>query len=182
MPDKRFHDKIEKLRDPQRVARFEMERVLAACLEGVRAKSVLDVGTGSGLFAEAFFKQGLDVTGTDVNPAMIAAAQTFVPEARFETAPAERQPFDDQSFDVVFMACVFHEVDDQVQTLSEARRLAVKRIAILEYPYREQPFGPPMHHRLTVEQVKDFALQAGLKTVHVAELEDVILYLMDVPS
>ncbi len=182
MSDKRYNDKIEKLRNPERIARYEMDRMMQTCLNGIETKSVLDVGTGSGLFAEAFFKKGLVVAGADVNPEMIAAAKDFVPTGRFEIAPAEKMPFKDWSFDLVFMANVFHEVDDHVQTLLEAKRIAVKRIAILEYPHKEQPFGPPMHHRLKPEQIRDFAKQAGLETLKIVELTNVNLYLMDISS
>ncbi|MBL7214506.1 MAG: class I SAM-dependent methyltransferase [Phycisphaerae bacterium] len=179
MSDKRYNDKIEKLREPERVARYEMEWMSDICLDGINAKSVLDVGTGSGLFAEAFFKKGLEVAGADVNPDMIDAAKEFVPAGRFEIAPAEKMPFDDQSFDLVFMANVFHEVDDQVQTLLEAKRIARQRIAILEHPYKEQPFGPPMHHRLKSEQIRKFAKQTGLDIMKTIELTNVNLYLFD---
>jgi ubiquinone/menaquinone biosynthesis C-methylase UbiE len=143
---------------------------------------VLDVGTGSGVFAEAFAGVGLDVAGADVNPEMIAAAKEHVPAGRFEIAPAETMPFDDRSFDLVFMANVFHEVDDHVQALSEARRLARKRIAILEHPFKDQPFGPPMHHRLRPEQIRAFAEQAGLDAIKTVELSHVNLYLLDIQS
>ncbi len=181
MSDKRYKDKIEKLRDPERVARFELERVAELCLDGIKAKSVLDVGTGSGLFVEMFYTQGLEVTGTDVNPEMVHAARLYVPGARFETASAEAQPFEDGFFDVVFMACVLHEVDDPAKALAEAKRVAVKRIAILEYPYKNQPFGPPMDHRLGPEQITDAAAQAGIESVRVEELTNMNLYLMDLP-
>ena len=179
MSDKRYNDRIEKLREPERVARYEIDRMVDACLVGIDAESMLDVGTGSGLFAEAFFKKGLQVAGADVNPDMIAAAKEFIPAGRFEVASAEKMPFDDQSFDLVFMANVFHEVDDHIQTLSEAKRIARQRIAILEHPYKEQPFGPPMHHRLKPEQIRDFAKQSGLDKMKMIELTNINLYLFD---
>ena len=180
MSDKRFNGKIDKLRQPERIARYEIDRMIDTCLDGIDAKNILDVGTGSALFAEAFSKKGLDVAGADVNPDMVAAAKEFVPAGRFETAPAEKMPFNDRSFDLVFMANVFHEVDDQVQTLLEAKRIAKKRIVILEHPCKEQPFGPPMHHRLKPEQIKDFASCAGLNKMKIVELTNVNLYLLDV--
>jgi ubiquinone/menaquinone biosynthesis C-methylase UbiE len=182
MSDKRYKDKIERLRSPKRIARFEIERVTTLCLEGIEAKSVLDIGTGSGLFAEAFYEKGLEAAGTDINPEMVKAAKAFVPAGRFEVAPAESLPFDDKAFDMVFMGCVFHEVDDPVQTLAEAKRVAKKRIAILEYPRKIQLFGPPLHHRLKPAQIRDFAQQAGLEHLKIVELTNVNLYLLDVKS
>jgi ubiquinone/menaquinone biosynthesis C-methylase UbiE len=182
MSDKRYRDKIEKLRKPERIARYEMDRMTTICLNGIEAKSVLDIGTGSGLFAEAFYERGCEAAGTDINPEMVAAARHHFPAGRFETAPAESQPFADKAFDLVFMGCVFHEVDDPVQTLREAKRLAKQRIAILEYPRKIQLFGPPLHHRLKVKQVQEFARQAGLENLKVVELTHVNLYILDIGS
>ena len=52
--------------------------------------SILDVGTGSGLFAEVFFKRGLEVSGVDANPEMLIAARQFVPKGIFVKASPRR--------------------------------------------------------------------------------------------
>lgn len=93
MHEKRFDGSIERLRSPERVARLEVERVVSLCLESEELKSVLDVGVGSGLFAEAFAKHGLQVAGVDVNPEMVVAARQFVPQGDFREATAEALPF-----------------------------------------------------------------------------------------
>ena len=54
MHERRFKGEVERLRAPERIQRIEVDRVVNLCLEGVRADSVLDVGTGSAIFAEAF--------------------------------------------------------------------------------------------------------------------------------
>ena len=74
MHERRFHGEVERLRSPERLALLETERVADACLEGVAARTVVDIGTGSGIFAETFVARGLDVTGIDVNPHMVEVA------------------------------------------------------------------------------------------------------------
>ena len=54
MHERRFTGDVERLRAPERIARLEVDRVVNLCLEGTRVDNVLDVGTGSGIFAEAF--------------------------------------------------------------------------------------------------------------------------------
>ena len=71
-------------------------------MEAADLKSVLDVGVGSGLFAEAFAQHGLEVAGVDVNPEMIVAAKRFVPKGDFRESTAEALPYPDASFDLVF--------------------------------------------------------------------------------
>jgi ubiquinone/menaquinone biosynthesis C-methylase UbiE len=143
---------------------------------------VLDVGTGSGLFAEAFAQQGLHAAGVDANPEMIRAAQGFLPGGAFREGTAEALPFSDGEYDLLFLGLVLHETDDPLQAIREARRVARLRVAVLEWPYREAEVGPPLADRLPVETVLKFAALAGLPAPAPLELEHVLLYRFDVPQ
>ena len=69
-------------------------------LAGVAAgTTLLDLGCGPGLFARAAVDRGAVVTGVDVNPAVVAAAERAVPEGRFRVGDAEEPP--PGPFDVV---------------------------------------------------------------------------------
>ncbi|MCD6285232.1 MAG: class I SAM-dependent methyltransferase [Anaerolineae bacterium] len=178
MHERRYRGKMGTLRNPERVARLEPERVVDLCLEAGEFASMADVGTGSGLFAEAFAARGLAVAGVDVNPEMIEAATSLVPEGDFKVARAEALPFDENAYDVVFMGTVFHEADDQLLALGEAARVARYMVAILEWPYEEGAAGPPIEHRISPEQVRDYAAQTGLKMLQTIRLASVVLYLL----
>jgi ubiquinone/menaquinone biosynthesis C-methylase UbiE len=181
MHERRFNREIERLRDPERIARLEVEQVTALALEDLLdVKTVLDVGTGSGLFAEQFAAQGLQVTGLDANPQMLPVAQKYVPAGTFQEGTAEKLPFPDESFDLLFMGLLLHETDDVMAALSEAHRVARKRVAILEWPDEEQSFGPPRTDRLSFEKIQNLARQAGFeKEVSPARLENLVLYSID---
>ena len=180
MHERRFNREIERLRDPERIARLEVERVTGLALENLKeVRSVLDVGTGSGLFAEQFAAQGLQVTGLDANPEMLPAAQQYVPTGTFREGIAEKLPFPDGSFDLVFMGLLLHETDDILAALKEAHRVALKRLAILEWPDEEQTFGPPRVDRLSYEKITSLAKQAGFIEVRQIRLENLVLYRID---
>ena len=183
MHERRFNREIERLRDPERIARLEVVRVIALALEDLQdVHSVLDVGTGSGLFAEHFADRGLIVSGVDANPDMLPAARQYVPSATFQEGTAENLPFPDDSFDLVFMGLVLHETDDRLFALREAKRVALKRIAILEWPHEQQPFGPPTPDRISYPQLQALAKEAGLKQVEQIRLENLVLYRLDCPA
>ncbi len=150
--------------------------MVALSLEGLAVESVLDVGTGTGIFAEAFANNGLVVTGIDTNAELLLHAREYAPGARFEEAPAEQLPFDDGAFDLVFLGHVLHETDDPLAALREARRVARQRVAILEWPYREQPYGPPLAHRIAPATVLDLATRAGFSQVEHIELDQMDFY------
>jgi ubiquinone/menaquinone biosynthesis C-methylase UbiE len=176
MNERRYQAEIERLRSPERLERLEVARVVDACLEGIKPQSVLDVGTGSGVFAEAFAGRGLAVSGIDINPAMIEAAQGFVPSAHFQTAPAEALPFADKSFDLVYIGLVLHETDDLAKALAEAHRVVRDRVAAQEWPYREETFGPPLAHRLQPQTVETLARQVGFTTFESLALSQTVLF------
>jgi ubiquinone/menaquinone biosynthesis C-methylase UbiE len=174
--ERRFHGTAERLRAPDRLARLEVPRVVAMSLADLVAASVLDVGTGTGVFAEAFAGMGLPVTGIDTNADLLAVARGYAPMAHFREAIAEEIPFPDGSFDLVFLGLVLHEADDPLAALREARRVARRRVAILEWPYREESPGPPLAHRLAPAYVADLSARAGLLPVERVELTDVDFY------
>lgn len=180
MHERRFNRAVERLRDPERVTRLEVDRVARLALENLReAKSALDVGTGSGLFAEQFAARGLQITGLDANPEMLPAAAQYVPSGTFQEGIAEQLPFPDGAFDLVFMGLLLHETDDILAALKEAFRVATQRLAILEWPDEEQPFGPPREHRLAYAKIASLAKQVGFKEIQQSRLENLVLYLLD---
>ena len=50
---------------------------------GVESGRVVDLGCGSGIFAEALVEGGYDVFGIDISPAMVALARKRAPRAKF---------------------------------------------------------------------------------------------------
>ncbi len=174
--DRRFQGQADRLRAPDRLIRMEVPRVAALSIDGITVESVLDIGTGTGVFAEAFAAQGLAVTGIDVNAELLELARQTVPTAQFKQAPVEQIPFADRSFDLAFLGHVLHEADDPVAALKEAHRVARHRVAILEWPYRQEEKGPPLEHRLKPEFVTNLAQQAGFHDVETIHLEYMDFY------
>jgi ubiquinone/menaquinone biosynthesis C-methylase UbiE len=178
--EKTYSGEIARLRRPERMAALEIPRVVDLCLAEISAATVLDVGCGSGIFSEAFLARGLFCAGVDLNPAMLGATRTFAKGAHVVASVADNLPFCDMSFDMVFMAHLLHEVDDPAATLKEALRVCKKRIAVLEWPYRQEEMGPPLGHRLSPEAMGTAALRAGLTSVKPVVLKNLALYLIDI--
>lgn len=177
---KRYGGGPERLRSPERIARLEIERVVTLSTEGLAASRVLDVGTGTGLFAEAFAAKGLAVAGIDPNRELLALAARLVPRAEFKEGTAEAIPYGDGSFDIAFLGQMLHEADDPAAALREARRVSTLRVVVLEWPYIKEEQGPPIEHRLKEETVVELAAQAGLGLVDRIRLARMTLYRMSI--
>ncbi len=174
--ERRFHGAADRLRAADRIARLDVPHVVALSLAGLTATSVLDIGTGTGVFAEAFVAAGLAVTGIDTNADLLALARGYAPTAQFIEAPAEQIPFPEGSFDLVFLSHVLHEADDPLAALQEARRVMRQRVAILEWPYRDESHGPPLAHRISPATITGLATRAGLTRVEAIHLEHMDFY------
>ena len=179
MHNRRFGGEIERLRSPERLARIDVERVVALSLDGAAARTMLDVGTGSGLFAQAFAARGLRVAGVDLRADMLEAARGFVPAGAFRLAHMEALPFAGGAFSLVFLGHVLHEADDLARALAEAYRVAALRAVVLEWPYAVQEFGPPLEHRLPTAQVEDAARLTGFARVTHHALAFMSLFVLD---
>jgi ubiquinone/menaquinone biosynthesis C-methylase UbiE len=180
MHEKRFAGDLDRLRSPERVTLLEVERVVDLCMEAGDISSVLDVGTGTALFAKEFARHGLKVAGADVNPETLPLARSFVHLGDFREGPAEALPFPDHSYDLVFLGLVLHEADDPLKALKEAHRVVRKQVCILEWPYTEQPFGPPLAHRLNPEILVGLFHEAGFRKWKTLDLANTVLYCLDV--
>lgn len=176
MNERRFKAEAGRLRSPQRLALLQIDRVVVLGTEGYDPGSVLDVGTGTGLFAEAFLNAGWLATGTDVNAELLELARAEVPAAQFLASSAEKLTFDSDAFDLVFLGQVLHEIDRPIDALREARRVARRRVVVLEWPYREEKHGPPLAHRLKPESILRMADEIDFRGGERIKLEYMDLY------
>jgi SAM-dependent methyltransferase len=104
---------------------------IGALAQKLRPKLALDLGAGGGHVAYALARHAERVIATDLSPEMLAAVAQTAREkglSNIETAeaPAERLPFEDETFDFVASRFSAHHWRDFDAGLREARR-ALKR-------------------------------------------------------
>ena len=104
---------------------FARLRVLGIGAPGQR---ILDLGTGTGLFARALARQGAVVSGVDIAPEQTEQARRLSSaeglQIKFEVSPAEAAPFPERSFDVATANQCFLYFD-KPRTLASLRRLLI---------------------------------------------------------
>lgn len=169
---------VERLRRADRLEVMQVDRVVEICLNQGDFKTVLDCGTGSGVFAEAFFKNGLQIAGVDLNPDMISTTREYVPGGEFKVGHLENLPFKDKSFDLVFYAHSLHEADDLSLALREARRVARSHVIALEWPFRFKLHGPPIWHRIRVGKLRQVVRQLNFTQLTIEKVGDQNLFIL----
>ena len=98
-----------------------MKEQFAAC------RTILDIGTGTGRFAEYFNDAGFNVVGIDLSLSMMAKAKERNLRNLVQ-ADAHRLPFRDGTFDGAVMIHVLHLVRDWLQVVHEVGRVTRKVI------------------------------------------------------
>ncbi len=92
-------------------------------LQPTASVKILDIGCGSGFFANLAAQSGAIVTGLDATEPLIEEAKLRNPSVNFLTGEMEELPFDDRCFDIVCGFNSFQYAADIPHALQEARRV-----------------------------------------------------------
>jgi len=111
-------------RGPGRRADRLEKRLLRWCLDQFPdARTILDVGCGTGHFTRWFAEFGLDVTGLDSSPAMLRVAREHG-GVRYVQGDALALPMAPRTVDLVMLITTLEFLDDPAGGLREAVRVA----------------------------------------------------------
>jgi len=133
-----------------------------------REWSLVDFGCGPGFYTVPFAKVAQRVVAVDVQPEMLKKTETYAKKAgvkvEFVESDGTRIFLPDESFDLVFLSLVYHEIADKKKALSEFWRLLKPggKVAIREKTSNTLlPIGPPV---TSIE-----VIQSGLKNAGFSE-------------
>lgn len=95
-------------------------------------ETVLDAGCGQGALTVMLKSKGAVISGTDISIPNIEASKAYAKscgfDISFQVADLEKQPFPDNSFDVVVCSHVLEHIPDFDKGLQELFRVARKRV------------------------------------------------------
>ena len=173
---------------PNRAAQYWMEhkiRTAFALGRFSKADRLLEVGCTAGHYTLTLAREGYQVTGLDISPESIKAAQlqaenSGLTGAKFIAGDAENmKDILDNSFDGVYSFSTLRYVPNPLQALSEIRRvLKPAGRAVVDFPNKYCPWfeilkflvGGERHvhdHTYSPRQVKRMMEQAGFANVEV---------------
>lgn len=145
---------------------------LGLCAEDTLA----DIGCGIGYFAipatEIVDPKNL-IYALDTSDEMLAEVQNEVSEKHLlnvVTIKTEEYnlelPAESASF--ALMVTVFHEIEDKERFLSEVHRILkpAGRIAVIDWEKKPTEMGPPIDHRLSVQESTQLLTATGFKVIH----------------
>ncbi|WP_027398554.1 class I SAM-dependent methyltransferase [Anaerovorax odorimutans] len=164
---KRAHDfaTVRKIELEDKISNRWMNEIMKY-LPLERRLKILDVGTGTGYFALLLAKQGHEVHGIDLTPAMIEEAKKLSEEMKYEiqfdVMDAQKLKFEEESFDVVITRNLTWTLPEPEQAYSEWRRVLVKGGILLNF---DADFGHEvrsMEENKTMYNINTTGLHIGM--------------------
>ena len=157
--------------------RAAYEKMYALIQPVVKAKTVLELATGTGLIAKHIVNAAAHIEATDASPEMIAEAKRDNQSAKLHFSVQDMfcLPYADKSFDVVIVSNALHIVPQPEKALAEIHRV-LRDDGVLIAPtftHAENSFfgnskafflklaGFPLHSRWTSEEYLCFLQQNG---------------------
>jgi ubiquinone/menaquinone biosynthesis C-methylase UbiE len=132
----------------------------------------VDIGAGAGYFSiPASEITGPDghIIATDLSEEMLGHLKKNVKEsgAEIEIIHTTNRsiPLPDHIADMTFMAFVFHELDNRDQYIRELSRITRPEgtIVIIDWAKVDSPAGPPVSHRIDIQEAISNMSSAGCK-------------------
>ena len=104
---------------------------------GIKGKTVLDIGSGSGAWSANFLRMGAkEVQGVDFSEKMVKQALKKHPNIKFQQGNAENlSQFPDNTFDIVTASFVLHGVkkDKRAIMLKEMKRISKGHVVLHDF-------------------------------------------------
>ncbi len=129
-----------------------------------------DLGCGSGYFTIPASLIVRKVYAIDVQPEMLAIIGEKIKKEKLRNVEMilsgeSSIPLPDRSADVLFMANVFHELEDRGSILNEAKRILSGRgkMIIIDWKKMEMEMGPPVGERLSDDEVISICESGGFR-------------------
>ena len=153
------------------------EEMYALIRPVVKAKTMLELATGTGLIAKQIVNAAAHIEATDASAEMIAEAKRDNRSAKlhFSVQDMFRLPYADRSFDVVIVSNALHIVPEPEKALQEIRRV-LRDDGVLIAPtfthlgnglfgkiraFFLKLAGFPLYHRWSTESYLQFLQQNG---------------------
>ena len=171
--------KLDRLNDPSRLALLYLDAVIQR-FRLAEATVLADLGTGTGLYAEALLHRLPDARchALDIEPRFLdwirdnrplAAAGRLVPTLMQESA----MPLEPDSVDFLFMISLHHELDAPEALLADCRRVLRPGGGLLVADWDPDRMvdgqGPPKDHLLAPTVARDQLVEAGFESVQFFE-------------
>ncbi len=163
--------KLKKLNNPKRLIWIPPESI-CEILNINSTSSLVDIGAGSGYFTKwiAEMYPESNTFAIDIEPIMIRYLTENMPENIKPLLIKDGIfPIPDNSIDAIWTIAVYHEISKIELFMEQVKRVLKPggKILIIDWEKKEESSvnGPPLDHRIAIEQVKNDLQKSGFHNI-----------------
>lgn len=147
-------------------------------LGDLKEKTVYDIGAGSGYFSLRLSGKAKKVVAADINNEFLNYIREKIKEKNISNIeprliPENHPDIKKNEADVVLMVNTYHHIDNRVEYLKKIKE-GLKNggeLVIIDFFKTELPVGPPVNHKLSMDEIIKEIKEAGFKNMNInAEL------------
>jgi len=158
---------IAKLNSKQRQLTLPPAQVLKDIAPGAQTIWA-DIGCGTGYFTIPLAHEVKQVYALDIRAEMLShlketLTQLQIQNVKMLQSEESHFPLPDQFIDGILIALVLHEVDQPLEFFRELNRILQigGSLVVIEWAKATTEMGPPLDHRVSIQQLDDWALTTG---------------------
>lgn len=174
------NDLIKQFESKERDAYQQPQKVLEY-LGKLKDKKIMDIGAGSGYFSVKLADKGANVIAADVSEEFQTALKKRIDENKLKNIQLRKIPYDNPGLesnevDMVLIVNTYHHIENRSEYFAKAKK-GIKpngELVIIDFYKTEIPLGPPVDHKISIDEVIAELKKAGYKSFEVNV--DLLLY------
>jgi ubiquinone/menaquinone biosynthesis C-methylase UbiE len=158
---------IKRFESPERDTYQQPEKVLNY-LGQLKGKKIMDIGAGSGYFAVKLAARGAEVIAADVNDDFQHFLKKRIEENKLTHITLRKVPYDspnlaDNEVDMILVVNTYHHIENRSEYFSKVKKGTKSggELVIIDFFKTDLPVGPPIDHKVAIDEVIAELKQAG---------------------
>jgi cyclopropane fatty-acyl-phospholipid synthase-like methyltransferase len=150
---------VQRFESPERDAYQQPEKVLNF-LGNLKNKKIIDIGAGSGYFSIKLANAGASVIAADVSDEFQEYLKRRIEKEKIKNIELRKIPYDSpalssQEVDIAFIVNTYHHIENRVEYFKKVKS-GIKsegELVIIDFFKSEVPVGPPVDHKISIDEV-----------------------------
>ena len=166
-------DLIERFESPGRDAYQQPQKVLEY-LGDIQGLTIMDIGAGSGYFSVKLAEKGAVVIAADVDDEFLEFVKNRIEKDGLKNIETRKIPYDspdlrEQEVDMVFIVNTYHHIENRPEYFVKVKDGTKPdgELVIIDFFKTDIPVGPPVNHKLSIDEVVDELKKAGYSSFDV---------------
>ncbi len=152
-------DLIKRFESPERDNYQQPEKVMQY-LGNIEGQTIIDIGAGSGYFSVKLAAKGAYVIAADVDDEFQAFLKDRIEKNDLKNIEPRKIPYDapglkEQEVDMVLIVNTYHHIENRSDYFSKVKTGTKPdgKLVIIDFFKSETPVGPPVEHKIAIDQV-----------------------------